>query len=70
MIRWDVGDRRTLSQAANRPPSTPEIRPGTQRRDSLDRLGAHYRLMKGSEEHHQTPSGAEQNFCWAVFQRI
>ena len=35
-----------------------------------DRLGPHYRLTTKAQERHRAPSGAEQSFCWAVFQRL
>ena len=35
-----------------------------------DRLGPHYHLTTEAQERHRAPSGAEQSFCWAVFQRV
>jgi len=35
-----------------------------------DQLGSHYRLTTEVPERHRAPSGAEQSFCWAVFQRL
>jgi SAM-dependent methyltransferase len=35
-----------------------------------DRLGPNFRLRKETHVRPRTPSGGEQSFCWAVFQRL